>query len=328
MRSLLTFLTVAGLVLGLSGCSFAKPDALTPSTAAMQTVQHRQSWMSHEATGEDLLYVVDSGLGSLDLYSYTPPNYKLVGLIANPTGFSFLCVNKAQDIFVTQPYSLIEYKHGVPSPLRVLGNLKSAPYGCAIDPTTGTLAVPNETTTTSYVSFFKKGRGTYTSLEVPTPYILRFYAAYDDDGDLFVTSVKKSYPNFALLELPKNSKTFVEIAIDQTLTDGLSGGMMWDGKYLDMADYEKNVIYQFAIHGKKASTHATINLRRSYNIGGFFLEGSTLIAPASSKLHQPSQSAPAIVNMYDYPAGGKKTGVIRGVSYATNVVVSLAKRQK
>ncbi len=313
------------LTVAATGCNSSDSSAtiFTPSSASVQQKQHRQSWMLGEASGEDLLYIEDAELGSIEVYSYTPPKYKLIGLLANPNGYSFLCVNKAQDIFVTEPHAVIEYKHGVTSPLRILGNL-GGPLGCAVDPATGTLAVPNATPTAEVVSLFKKNRGRHTNVPLPKPYLVRDYCAYDNNGNLFITSVDASYPHFALLELPKNSKTFVEISLDETFTDGVSGGMVWDGKYLDMADYQKNVIYQFAIAGQKGTTSATIDLQRSYNIGGFFIEGRTLIVPAASKPHQPSQDVPGIVNLYDYPAGGKKTGVIRGVSYPLSVVVSLA----
>ena len=111
--------------------------------------------------------------------------------------------------------------------------------------------------------------------------------------------------------------------MDETFSEFGSGGIVWDGTYLDVADFEKNVVYQFAIAGRKGTTNAAITLQRSYNIGGFFVEGATLIAPAFSSPSPGSPPGPGLVNLYNYPAGGKKTGVIRGVNYPWSLVVSL-----
>jgi hypothetical protein len=38
--------------------------------------------MSPQASTEDLLYIRDSGVGGIEIRSYTPPQYKLLGLVA------------------------------------------------------------------------------------------------------------------------------------------------------------------------------------------------------------------------------------------------------
>jgi hypothetical protein len=289
--------------------------------------------MPAEASGEDLMYISDPGVGGIEVRSYAPPRYRLLGLIPMPVrgGYSYLCLNKEQDLFATGSSTVFEYKHGAMSPFRILGGIVGFPYGCAVDPVTGTLAVANDEgypLQIAEVSFFKKNRGTHTTVSLPESFKGAQHPAYDGSGDLFVGAVVAgSPPRFALLELPKDKKQFVEVTLDETFSEFGNGGMVWDGTYLDIADFEKNVIYQFAIAGTNGTTKATITLQRSYNIGGFFVEGSTLIAPAFSKPSPGSPPGPGLVNLYNYPAGGKKTGVIRGVSYPWSVVVSLARSQ-
>jgi hypothetical protein len=279
--------------------------------------------MLREASSEDLLYIMDPGTGGIEVYSDTPPKYKLVGVLSPPNGYDYLCINRAQDVFATTGYSVVEYKHGGTSPLRILGGLPSGASGCAVDPVTGTLALP---TYGQSVTFFKKNSGRHTNIPVPKPYALGGKCAYDGSGNLFVGALIGSpSATFALLEIPHNSKQFVEIKLDEPLDTDISGGIVWDGKYLDIADSKQDIIYQFAIAGKKGSLKAKIVPQRSYDITGFFVEGTTLVVSA---FNTPTTSFPrtgGIVNFYDYPAGGKKTGVIRGVGYPYGVVVSLAK---
>jgi hypothetical protein len=331
IRSLSTPAFLLGiLMVAAGGCSSGTSSfAALPSGDSPQTKQQVRSWMSPQASTENLLYIWDSGVGGIEIRSDTPPQYKLLGLIALSTdGYPSLCVNKAQEIFATSGSTVFQYKRGATSPFRVLGGLRGVTNGCAVDPTTGTLAITNDfgSPRIAEVSFFKKNHGTHTNVELPTTYSGAIRCAYDDRGNLFVgANVAGQTPHFALLELPKNKKQFVEITLDETFSEFGSGGILWDGTYLDIADFEKNVIYQFAIAGRKGTTKSAITLQRSYNMGQFFVEGSTLIVPAFSTPSDGSPPGPGLVNLYNYPAGGKKTGVIRGVSYPWSVVVSLAK---
>jgi hypothetical protein len=330
MRSLLRLAAFVGiLALAVGGCTSGNSSlpTTTGAPASNQGSRHQQSWMAREASSEDLLYIVDSGLGGVVVYSYTPPKYKVVGFLAN-SSYGRICVDSAQNVLVTISSSVVEFKHGATLPFRILGGLPGYAGGCAVDSTSGTLAVPNEggSSQTAAVSFFKKNSGRHTNIPIPEPYKIEGYCAYDGSGNLFVGAVVLGgQPRFALLELPRNSKKFVEIALDESLDSYVSGGIAWDGKYLDIADTAQNIVYQFAIKGRKGSTNATISLQRSYNIGEFFIEGTTIIVPAYTKPISPSKPALGVVNFYNYPGGGKKTGVIRGSSYPSGLIVSLGK---
>jgi hypothetical protein len=318
-------MTAGGCSSGISGFT-----AVTPPGDSPQTKQQARSWISPQASSQDLLYIADPAAGGIEIRSYTPPKYRLLGLIPPlpQYGYPSLCVNKEQEIFATGGGSIFEYKHGATSPFRILGGLSGPTYGCAVDPTTGTLAVTNDfgSPRIGQVSLFKKGHGTHTNIQLPATYSGAIRCAYDGRGNLFVgANVAGETPHFALLELPKNKKQFIEITLNETFSEFGSGGILWDGTYLDIADFEQNVIYQFAIAGKKGTAINTIGPQRSYNMGSFFVEGSTLIVPAFSTPTNGSPPGPGLVNFYNYPAGGKKTGIIRGVSYPWSVVVSLAK---
>ena len=313
------------LTLVAAGCSSRTLGltALTPPGDSTRTRQQIRSWISPQASRQDLLYIADPDAGGIQIRSYSAPKYRLLGLISPlpQYGYPSLCVNKEQEIFATGGGTIFEFKHGATSPFRILGGLSGPTYGCAVDNTTGTLAVTNDVGSPRIgeVALFKKNHGTHTSIQLPSA---AGRCAYDSSGNLFVAS---GVAGSSVLELPKNKKQFIEIKLNKTFSEFGAGGIFWDGTYLDIADFEKNVIYQFAIAGKKGTSMNTIVLQRSYNMASFFVEGSTLIVPAFSSPSPGSPPGPGLVNLYNYPAGGKKTGVIRGVSYPWSVVVSLAK---
>ncbi|HEY1429599.1 MAG TPA: hypothetical protein VGF18_08495 [Candidatus Tumulicola sp.] len=320
------------LTLAVAGCSSG--NASLPSTAAAapasdRASRHQHSWMLGEASSENLLYISDSVIGGLIVYSYTPPRYKLVGVLTPPSSPTYVCVDNEQNVYATNPYSVIEYQHGATSPLRILGGIDYDNDGCAVNPLTDTLAVStfNGYPHPGEVAFFNKSRARHTTIVLQPPYNYPGACAYDGSGNFFVAAdVPGTSPRFALLELPKGTKKFVEVTPSKQL-DGV-GGMAWDGKYLDIADYSKDAIYQFSIAGQNLTLQGTIALDRSYRIGGFFIDGSTLIAPANSKPPTSDPDNPRLINLYNYPAGGAKTGEIRGVSSPASVVVSLAKTEK
>ena len=128
--------------------------------------------MLGEAGTADLLYIDDPGDGGIEVRSYTPPKFQLQGFIpiAVRGGYSYLCVNRAQDVFATAVSTVFEYKHGATSPMRILGGIVGYPYGCAVDPITGTLAVANDEgypLQFAEVSLFKKNRATHTTVSLP-----------------------------------------------------------------------------------------------------------------------------------------------------------------
>ncbi len=212
MRSLSKSAVFIGiLTLAAGGCTSSSSSlpTLTPPLASAQAQHQRQSWMLREASGEDLLYIADAGLGGIAVYSYTPPKYRLVGILTTPSN-AFLCVNKAQTIFATAGHTIIKYKHGATSPAVILGGIPGYAGTCAVDLSTGTVAVTNGTgypLGISEVSFFKKAHKRSTTITLPQPYALGLYCAYDGSGNLFVGAhTGNSGSHFVLLELPRNKR--------------------------------------------------------------------------------------------------------------------------
>ena len=175
MRTLASrFALSIGAAAALAACSQAAPPmaapGVMPQSRAIAAETDQRSWVSHKAATSDLLYVGTLGRG-LSMYTY--PEGKLVGVVQNPN-FSYLageCVDGSGDVFVTNlgNNEIFEYEHGSTKLLQTLYAPTSyRGIDCAIDPTTGNLAVS--------LRRVRGGAAIFTY----------FFCGYDDKGNLFV----------------------------------------------------------------------------------------------------------------------------------------------
>src|SRR4029077_5972075 len=99
-----------------------------------------KSWMRPDAGGQKLLYVADSGSGTVKVYAYPSLVYdgELTGFI-QPL---FDCADKAGNVWIVDYAAgqMTEYAHGGTSPIATLTGLTN-PYECSVDRPTGDLAV-------------------------------------------------------------------------------------------------------------------------------------------------------------------------------------------
>ena len=110
---------------------------------------HGPSWMAPGVTGP-LLYVSNPLKDDVLVFSY--PKAKLVGTLSGTADFNGpdqICPDTKGDIWVVNntPWkgpTLVEFKHGGTSPIASLQDLgRQYAVDCAVDPTTGDLAVTN-----------------------------------------------------------------------------------------------------------------------------------------------------------------------------------------
>ncbi len=171
------------------------------------------SWMLPEAQSENLMYVSDTGLGGVVVYSYRPPRYRLVGFLSDPSYPLGECVDKAQNVFITSSGAIFEYSHGGSSPVRILGDPAGTPNSCAVDPITGNLAVTAGGRPISGpfgLAVYKNGRGKPTLYQAPA-FNYMLFCSYDAKGNLFVDGGTAASNAFLLAELPKGGTTFTTI---------------------------------------------------------------------------------------------------------------------
>jgi hypothetical protein len=254
-------------------------------------------------TGKGLLYVIDSFGRTVDVYTYPQqqPVEQLTGF-QEPDG---LCADASGDVFVAdaRAYDIVEYAHGGSTPIATLADADSSPGGCAVNPKTGDLAVANEEVWGNHfgwgnVAIYKHGHGKpklyadYSAVGFIDSYES---CAYDENGNLYVSGYNSN--GNGLAELPNGTTTFTNITLNKFFFSW--GGVQWDGKYLALQRYDrdKNVIYRVAISGRKGTIVATVPTRGPRFIGGYFIDGDTVIVPnGRRRVNQ--------VGTWSYPGGG------------------------
>jgi hypothetical protein len=304
-----------------AGCG-APQTSVTPSVQQnapiAQNTGREESWMLPEAKSEDLLYV--SNVYIITVYSY--PKGKLVGSLINfykPYGE---CVDKSGDVYITDSSfgKIYEYAHGGTKPIHTLKDPSYQPYGCAVDPTTGDLAVANysdDSDREGNVAIYHKAKG------FPKSYIgydlyYYYYLGYDPKGNLYVDGLNYGGFNFEFGELRKGGGQINPILLPQTIR--FPGGILWDGQYVAVGDNAGAAIYQFTFSGSTATLEGKTPLTGAGNVGQFGIARSSVVTPNQFF----SRSSSAVV-VYPYPGGGAPSKTItKGVFYPFSAVVSLA----
>ena len=264
--------------------------------------------MALNAKKLDLLYISDLN-ASNGVYVYSYPKGELVGTL---TGFNEPqgeCVDKAGNVYITNTNdsNILEYAHGGSTPINTVSDPGEYPVDCAIDPTTGDLAVTDKFgygTSEGSVEVYKEAKGTPTRFEDPDVFFM-YFCGYDDRGNLFIDGAPVS-GNFAFAELPKGKRLFTNITLNQDFE--FPGGVQWDGKHIAVGNqagyYENaNVIFQFSIHGTSGKAVGATQLDSSCDVVQFWVAGNTVIGP---------DYCANDVGYWKYPAGGDPTKVLDG----------------
>ncbi|HZV77771.1 MAG TPA: hypothetical protein VFF63_08455 [Candidatus Babeliales bacterium] len=291
--------------------------AFMRSEAASRAHDRAKSWMESNAAKQSLLYV--SNGGGDDVGVYRLPGGKAVGELTGfnaPTG---TCSDQSGDVWVVDSgvSEVVEYAHGGKKPEAKLADSGALNLmGCAVDPTTGNLAVADlggpsgGGNVVIYVG--AKGSPTeYTASQLQFAY----FCAYDDKGNLFIDGLNGS-GQFLFFELPSGSTTLEAITLDQSVN--FPGGVAWDGRYVAVGDQSyggehKSAIYRFSISGSSGTLEGTTVLTGSCDVLDFAVGSTAVAAPDACQ---------NTVSFYDYPAGGSPTKTLTGFQYPVSVAVS------
>jgi hypothetical protein len=289
----------------------------------------RASWMSPDAKkNSSLLYVADEVTGDVYVYAYRARNRigKLVGTLTGLSTPSGECVDKAGNVYVTstQSQNIVEYAHGGTSPIATLADLPGEyPFSCAVDPTTGNLAVTNLLSAygTGSVALFANAQGT-PSIYADPDFQGMYFAAYDDAGNLFFDGTPPGGSSYFVFgELPKGASAIGTVALNQSI--GFPGGVSWDGKYVAVGDQNAPAIYQFDITASGATEVGSTTLTDGGSIGQFATPklGPGTKNPQATAVVGPSCGANAI-GVWKYPAGGSSMQMLPGSGCPSAAVVS------
>jgi hypothetical protein len=290
---------------GLQSSKIALPFPMRQH-AAIVSPNGERSWMAPEAKNEDLVYVSNLSDGNVTVYSFL--GHKLVGTLAGLGDPYGLCVDSQGNVWIVLwgPSKVVEYAHASTTPIRTLSDPHGNPYDCAVDPTTGNLAVTNW----NGQSYYYQGNvAVYThAAGLPKTYIgdwiWFFYACtYDDRGNLFADGLD-SYLNglFALAVLRKGSGAFQNIRLHPNINPSLMGGVQWDGKNVVISDWDGAYEYKIS---RNVGTEAGYTPLPTGPLALFWVTQPVAGQWNPHLIITANYGKPGTVQYWKYPQGGR-----------------------
>jgi hypothetical protein len=295
-------LAFAGTIV-LNGCSGHGSQG-QPLPADADGAAHRRSWMS-PAARKNLLYV--SEYQEVKVYAYGTDNQ--VGELDNFTHAAGSCTDAKGDVFVANngAADILEYAHGKSTPIQTLIDPSPYPADCAVDPSTGNLAVVNQYGASEYspgnVAIYSGAKGKPKTYKV-NGFSTYVSGTYDAHGDLLVSDVESSGIQFAML--PHAGSKFEAITLPHSGQWAGPGFVRWDGAYFDVefAIGETSIFVWYTIKGSKGTQEGYTSTEESGEVGGPYWLGR-IGGPKSVK--RANQLVVCIydgVTGWEYPRGG------------------------
>jgi|HubBroStandDraft_2_1064218.scaffolds.fasta_scaffold00266_17 hypothetical protein len=259
-------------------------------------------------------FIYGAANSSVNIFTYAGQQ---VGSLTGFQAASGICSDNSGDIYVldSERDLIYEYLSGGTLPVDVLDDRYQTPSGCAVDSTTGNLAVVNllaagRTATPDVVVF---PSGSYqTPIAYTAPNIVSYsFCAYDPAGNLYVDGIGAKR-ELELAVLRSGSSQFVPVPLSGVNNHHHKpAAVQWDGQYLAIGDRGSDDIYRVAVSGSYGTIVQTVPIRGWYHhdVVGFDIVSNKLLFPLSNKLL-----------FFKYPAGGRRiTGFFGSVGSAITV---------
>ena len=285
----LTFATSTVAGCGANTALWIRNSVQTPAWTPSLAVHH--GWMSSHAKQEDLIYV-GMVLSPSGVFVY---DYKTGAMVGERGGFNFegpggMCVDTLGDVWITSTGTaqIVEYAHGSDMPLQTLSTDQN-PIGCSVSPN-GDLAVTNYMSTHRFstIQVWKHASGTPTTYSLPQACYFMFPPGYDNKGNLYIETQNN------ICALPAGASGLKVVPFDKKINYPI--GVMWDGKYITLADQRYDGGYTPAIY--RAVRTAS---------GGLRSVGVTLLQYAPSETDSGGQ--PFFVGKKNTPANDQQSKV-------------------
>lgn len=281
----------------LSGCGAQSSGTLPQSFGA-----HGRAHRSSGSYG-DLVYAITSK--GIVIVSY--PTWSVVAKIpAYRTWYSICSDPNTGNVFAlaTDDNEIDEYAHGGTTPIATLALPSGYPTACAVDPTTGNLAVvgietPKELAASLFVYPQAQGNPTvYFDKKLPT----LVSPAYDNVGNLFISARDKSGGSrIAELKVGRDQFTVIKLTGHR---DTYPGDVQWDGTHLAFLVPNGRgygtTVNQLQINGKSATIVGSFLLNHCADEYFWIYKGALL-----SFYYPPKREDKYAIAAWPYPMGGK-----------------------
>jgi hypothetical protein len=300
------FAGLSAVIALLAGCGGSQLP-----TGAQGAMQQSRAPTSHVAKNEDLIYMSDC-CGKVLVYSYSG---RQVGSLTGLQGATSdrLCADKSGNVWVTDAGILLEYAHAGTAPIAKM-YLSESQYanGCAVDPSTGNLAVAEGS---GHLLVFLHAQGkpkVYTDPDLATDW----YCGYDDHGNLFVEGSPSDSRSGRLAELPSGRSKMVTVSLSRTL--GRGGEVQWDGQHVAIGDNYDHVVLRVDVSGKRGHIVSITSLTEGHPRIAVqsWIQGSQIILPFYHRGWW--------IGFYKFPAGGGPTHTFQPGYPGEAVTVSVA----
>ena len=281
--------------LGTEPASYSPFDGSSPAVRPNGS----KSWMLPEAQKQpSLLYISNSGTASVTVYTYlNGSGLLLVGVL---TGFSLptgMCTDNAGNVCIPDygTRKIFEYAHGGTSPIFTITEHSGFPYDCAVDPTTGNLAVANQHPNGKYQAFgnvvvYPKGSRTGRVYSTSDGFRDVYFVTYDNKSNLYVdanpcdpSSCYYGGGPPGLFVLAKGGAAFTQLTLSgATLYQPIA--INWIKPTLLLGDQNfqnqgTNGAYKVFISGSKATVVGTLPFNGTQQAYGFWRRAGRVIVP-------------------------------------------------
>jgi len=276
------------------------------------------------SSNQDLLYVVHvegRGVRRREVVSIvTFPQGSPVATISNLYEPNGICSDGSGNVWVVayrSSWNVYEFAHGGTKPIAEIPMPKRAVGGsCAVDPTTGNLAVEDrDSAIKGMIDVWPGARsGKPTVYRVPfEPVAL----TYDDQGNLFSDGIIGSTALFVFGELAAGHSRFKVIQLHEPT--GVPGGLQFDGQYVAVETGGiggKPRIYVLSVSSSGVQVVDTLRFGTMYFEAWFCIEGDLLGGMATQHGNR--------VDLWPYPSGGHPTQTLERFDQIRGMTISRA----
>lgn len=232
-------------IAGLTGCGASQPpigatESVRQTFSDVAHADRGTSWMLPEAKKIKRLLYVSDGLYDVLVYDYkTGAEVGMLTGFGRPAG---QCVDSKGNVWITNDGFTVEYAHGGTEPLKTFSTGDS--IGCSVDPTTGNLAVAESTAHSILIFNHASGKATVFKASQRCAFEL-LPPGYDDNGNLYMEAWRGRSNN--VCELPHGGAKIKGPVSTGSLVLGYYGSVMWDGKYITLAEEEDPYSFNAAV---------------------------------------------------------------------------------